>query len=99
MRIFAFALVALASLSCASRQQPSNANQTAASSASASLQASSSIACTADGECAVCYRAQSCGEPIGAADPALETPECHVTPAPFCMPRRGRCEQGHCVAR
>jgi hypothetical protein len=98
MRILAFVLLAAASFSCASRPQISNANQAAAS-PTASLQSTSSIACAADGECGVCYRAQSCGEPIAANDPAIETPECHVTPAPFCMPRRGRCEQGHCVAR
>ncbi|MFO0558468.1 MAG: hypothetical protein U0269_10665 [Polyangiales bacterium] len=99
MRILALVLAGSALISCASRQQPATANQAAAASPTASLQSSSTIACAADGECGVCYRAQSCGEPIAANDPAIETPECHVTPAPFCMPRRGRCEQGHCVAR
>ncbi len=97
MKRIAIALAA-AALSCAARPNLSN-NQSSAASTTATLQSTSTIACTTDGECGVCYRAQSCGEPIAANDPAVDTPECHVTPAPFCMPRRGRCEERRCVAR
>jgi hypothetical protein len=99
MRVLALVFMVIASFSCASRPHGLTANQAVAASPTASLQSSSNIACTSDSECGVCYRAQTCGEPIAANDPAIEAPECHVTPPAFCMPRRGRCEHGHCVAR
>lgn len=64
-----------------------------------SLVATSGIACRTEGDCAVCYRAGTCGEPIAASDPSVETPACHVSPAAFCMARRARCEEGRCTAR
>jgi hypothetical protein len=73
--------------------------QRAAAAPTGSLEARSRIACAQDSQCEVCYRANTCGEAIGASDPAVSTPECHVTPQPFCMPRRGHCDEGHCVAR
>lgn len=99
MRSLFVAWVAVALGACAGRQQVSTSNQAAAAAPTASLESSSSVACTTDGECGVCYRQGSCGEAIAASDPTVDTPVCHVTPAPFCMPRRGRCEDGHCVAR
>lgn len=86
-------------ISCASQQQQTTTNVLGASQPNAALQSTSTIACATDADCAVCYRANSCGEPIAANDPAVEAPACHVTPAAFCMPRRGRCEERHCVAR
>jgi hypothetical protein len=91
---------ALSTGGCGASQQSVTTNQaSSAAPPTAALSSSSNIACAADAECAVCYRAESCGEPIAANDPALETPACHVPPRAFCMPRRGRCEQGRCVAR
>ncbi|MBL8678463.1 MAG: hypothetical protein JNK05_04825 [Myxococcales bacterium] len=95
--VFVLALGA-GSISCAS-QRATTTNQLAAAQPNAALQSTSTINCATDADCAVCYRGNSCGEPIAANDPALETPACHVTPAAFCMPRRGRCEERHCVAR
>ncbi len=97
---FAALFVALSAvlISCAT-QQSANTTQRAGTQANASLESTSTIACANDADCAVCYRANSCGEPIAANDPTIDTPACHVTPAAFCMPRRGRCEERRCVAR
>lgn len=65
----------------------------------AELEARSGIPCRSETDCAVCYRAGTCGVPIASTDPEVEAPSCHVPPAAFCMPRRARCENQRCVAR
>jgi hypothetical protein len=83
-------------LSCGGSQPPA---QPGASASSAALRSTSAIACHVDGDCAVCHRASSCGEPIAANDPGGAGEACHVAPSAFCMPRRAHCDEGHCVAR
>ncbi len=98
--IFAALVVALSAvlISCAT-QQAATGSQRPSTQGNAALESTSTIACANDADCAVCYRANSCGEPIAANDQTIDTPACHVTPAAFCMPRRGRCEERRCVAR
>jgi hypothetical protein len=70
-----------------------------AAAAHGALSDHSDIACRVDDECAVCFPGGSCGEAIAASDPTLATAACHVAPPALCMPRRGRCDHGRCVAR
>lgn len=63
------------------------------------LSSSSRIACSTEGDCSVCYREGTCGEPIATSDPQRDAPACHVAPAAFCLARRARCEHSVCVAR
>lgn len=65
---------------------------------SGELSSRSNVTCQSDSDCAVCYRANSCGEAIAANDPRLASADCHVTPSALCMPRRAHCEQGRCTA-
>lgn len=83
---------------CAARR-PVGAAQQHAAAPTDSLSSSSRIACQRDDQCAVCYRADTCGEPLAAGDPSLATPLCHVPPRAFCLARRAHCDEGHCVAR
>ena len=92
-------LSALFALPACGSAQPTGPTQRAAAATNGSLESRSGVACQQDSECEVCYRANTCGESIGAGDPAVSTPDCHVTPQPFCMPRRAHCDNGHCVAR
>jgi hypothetical protein len=89
----------LALCGCAAQQRPATANQSQSASPTAALSSSSTVQCTTDGECGVCYRQGTCGEPLAATDPTIETPACHVAPAAFCMPRRAHCDSGRCTAR
>jgi hypothetical protein len=93
-----YLLLAVVASSCGSAQStPAESRPSVAS--NSALSHHSDVACRVDEDCSVCYRAGTCGEAIAANSAELEAPVCHSSPAAFCMPRRGHCDQSRCVAR